>query len=252
MPQTAERIELKPETLRAFTHYIDTAETELVEERRGTKPFLWSEASDRIRKVSDGTLVADRWSGQRPIQVPNGLIHDWVGAVLIPATTAARTLELLQDYDHHSTVYQPEVIGSRLIGRNGDDFQIYLRLRKKKIITVILDTDHEVHYYSLDDTHRGCCSKTTRVAEVENAGRPNEVVHPADTGYGYLWRLNSEWRFAEQEKGVIVECRAISLTRDIPRGLAWAIEPMIDKLPRESLKATLDATRRALCSVARA
>lgn len=47
---------------------------------------------------------------------------------------------------------------------------------------------------------------------------------------------------------VIVECRATSLTCDIPKALAWATEPMVDKLPRESLKATLNATRRALCS----
>lgn len=202
MPQTAERVELKPETLRTFTDYMDAAETELAEARLGNKPFLWSEASpDRMRKVSEGALVADRWFGKRPLQVPNGLIHDWIGAVLIPATTATRALELVQDYDHHSTVYRPEVIGSRLVSRNGDDFQIYLRLRKKKIVMVILDTDHEVHYYSLDDAYRGCYSRTTRIAEVENAGKPNEVVHPADTGYGYLWRLNSEWRFAQRGNG---------------------------------------------------
>jgi hypothetical protein len=44
------------------------------------------------------------------------------------------------------------------------------------------------------------------------------------------------------------ECRAISLTRDVPQGLGWIIEPIIDKLPRESLVATLEATRKALSS----
>jgi len=43
-----------------------------------------------------------------------------------------------------------------------------------------------------------------------------------------------------------VECRAISLSRNVPLGLGWLIEPIIQKLPRESLINTLDATRRAL------
>jgi hypothetical protein len=63
-------------------------------------------------------------------------------------------------------------------------------------------------------------------------------------GYGYLWRLSSYWRFEELDGGVSVECRAISLTRDVPAGLGWIIEPMVKKLPTESLLATLEATRR--------
>ena len=43
-----------------------------------------------------------------------------------------------------------------------------------------------------------------------------------------------------------MECRAISLTRDIPMGLGWIIEPIVRTLPQESLIHTLDATRKAL------
>ena len=61
-----------------------------------------------------------------------------------------------------------------------------------------------------------------------------------------MWRLNSYWRFATDGDGLIVECRAISLTRDIPFGLGFIIEPIVKNLPRESLVNTLTATRRAL------
>ena len=44
------------------------------------------------------------------------------------------------------------------------------------------------------------------------------------------------------------ECRAISLTRDVPLGLGWVIEPIIQKLPKESLIHTLECTRQALRS----
>jgi len=45
---------------------------------------------------------------------------------------------------------------------------------------------------------------------------------------------------------VYAECRAISLTRDVPFGLGWIIEPIIQNLPRESLINTLEGTRQAL------
>src|ERR1017187_9746408 len=61
------------------------------------------------------------------------------------------TIALIQDYDNHKNVYQPDVMDSKLVSRNGDDFHISLRLLKKKIITVALDTDHDVHYSSVDD-----------------------------------------------------------------------------------------------------
>ena len=81
---------------------------------------------------------------------------------------------------------------------------------------------------------------------MENAGSRNERVLQPDTGHGFLWRLNSYWRFEERSAGVVVECRAISLTRDVPLGLGWAIEPIIQKLPKQSLINTLEATRQAL------
>jgi hypothetical protein len=180
------------------------------------------------------------------VKVPDGLIHDWIGAVLIPGSTIEDTLALIQDYDNHKKIYKPEVMASRLISHHGDDFQIYLRLLKKKIITVVLDTDHEVHYVSLDRSRWMCRTYTTRIAEVEDAGSPKEKVLPPDTGHGFLWRLYSYWRFEERDSGVYIECRAISLTRDVPFGLGWAIEPIIQKLPQESLTKTLEATRTAL------
>jgi hypothetical protein len=63
-----------------------------------------------------------------------------------------------------------------------------------------------------------------------------------------MWRLNSYWRFLERDGGVVIECRAISLSRDVPKGLGWIIDPIVRKLPRESLMATLESTRRGLAA----
>ena len=250
MPQTANTVHLQPQTLETFAAYIRDAEAAMEPTLQGSGPFLWSDGTpERAQRVRAGQVVAQFWSGRAPVKVPHGLIHDWIGAAFIPAVNLEKTLALIQDYDHHQNIYQPEVMASRLISHHGDDFQIYLRLLKKKIITVVLDTDHDVHYRSLDPTRAVCRSYTTQIAEVENAGTPKEKVQPPDTGHGFLWRLYSYWRFQEkegQEGGVDVECRAMSLTRDVPLGLGWMIEPIIQKLPKESLIHTLEATRRAL------
>ena len=247
MAQAAKPVQLLPQTLAAFDTYIRGAELEAEENLRSGAPFLWSDvATDRARRVRAGQVVAQFWAGHGPVKVTNGLIHDWVGAALIPGTTVPNTLALIQDYDNHKNLYAPEVMASKLISRHDNDFQIYLRLLKKKIITVVLDTEHEVHYRSLDRARWVCRSYSTRIAEVENAGNPNETVLPPDTGYGFLWRLYSYWRFDEREGGAYIECRAISLTRDVPFGLGWAIEPIIQRLPQESLIKTLECTRKAL------
>lgn len=179
------------------------------------------------------------------MEVPDGLIHDWVGAVFIPGTTLEKTLALVQDYDSHKNIYA-EVIDSKLLHRDGNEFKVYLRLRKKKVLTVVMNTEHDVRYYPVDPTRWRSRSYSTRIAEVANPGEPNEHELPPGTGQGFLWRLYSYWRFQERDGGVYVECEAISLTRDVPTGLGWLVVPIIRNLPRESLVNTLGATRAAL------
>jgi hypothetical protein len=239
--------QLKPRTLQAFDAYIREAETAMEKTLHGSGSFLWSDINaDRAEQIRNGQIVAQFWSGRGTVKVPNGLIHDWIAAAFIPDSTVQDILALIQNYDNHKNIYKPDVIASKLIGRHDNHFQIYLRLLKKKILTVVLDTYHDVNYRALDRTHWDCRSFTTRIAEVENAGSREERVLPPDTGHGFLWRLYSYWRFQPRAGGVVIECRAISLTRDVPLGLGWAIEPIIQKLPKESLINTLEATRQAL------
>ncbi|HXJ90925.1 MAG TPA: hypothetical protein VMS18_29220 [Candidatus Binatia bacterium] len=247
MTQTAKPLQLDSQTLEAFDAYIFEAERKMEQALQGTATFLWSQQQpERAQKVSRGQIVAQFWSGRGPVKVATGLIHDWIAAAFIPGSTIPEIFAVVQDYDNHKNIYKPEVINSKLIRREGNDFQIYLRLLKKKIITVVLDTDHEVRYRPVDRSRWTCRSFTTRIAEVENAGSQSEQILQPDTGYGFLWRLYSYWQFEERDKGAVVECRAISLTRDVPFGLGWAIEPIIQKLPKESLINTLEATRQAL------
>lgn len=245
MSDVAERVQLQDETLAAYDEYIAGAETDLARAARPAETFLWCDrCPERAGLVRSGKTQVETWADKDPIHVPAGLLHDWIGAVRIPGANLQNTLALIQGYDRHREIYAPEVIDSKLIARMGEIFEIYLRIRKKKIITVVLDTDHHVEYGSLDAARWHCRSNTTRVAEVHDAGKSTETVGEPDTGFGFLWRLWSEWRFEEKEGGVWVECRAISLTRDVPKALSWMVEPIVRKLPKESLTSTLEHTRR--------
>ena len=233
------------ETLAAYAAYVRATEAALSLTLQPEGPFLWCDTcADVAEHVRKGRTIARMATDGRPVHITHGLVHDWIGLICIPKATIENTLAVVQDYDRHKEIYRPEVMDSKLVRRCGNEFDIYLRLLKKKIITVVLDTDHHVEYEALSGTRWWCRSRTTRIAEIEDAGKPTEWARPPDMGYGFLWRLSSYWRFEQREDGVWVECRAISLTRDVPKSLAWIIEPIVKKLPRESLAATLEATRR--------
>jgi hypothetical protein len=247
MAPAVKLVERQPEAVLAFNAYIRDAEGAMEETLHGASSLLWSDGTpDRVRLREKGEIAAQMWAGTNPVQVPQGLIHDWVGAVSVPGATIESTLALVQDYDNHKNIYKGDVVDSRLLSHVGDDFKIYLRLLKKKIVTVVLDTDHDVHYSRLDPSFCYCCSRTTRIAEVQDAGKPNETSLPADTGHGFLWRLCSYWKFQERNGGTVIECRAISLTRAIPTAVKWIVQPMVGSLPKDSLVHTLAATRQAL------
>lgn len=247
---------LKPATLEGFERYVQAAEGRIAKEENDPPDFLYIDglqapehdealASLKRGEVFIAPLRTPDASGQA-IEAPGGLIHDWVGIIFIPRASLRQTIELLQDYDHHQAYFKPEVIGSRLISRQGNDFKIFLRFREKKVITVVLETEHEVRYTPVDSTHWHSRSFTTRITQVEDAGTPHEHELPVGDDGGYLWRMNTYWEFEERDGGVYVQCESISLTRDIPRGLGWMLESFVSSVPRESLQDTLDNLRTAV------
>ena len=243
-------------TIESFDQYVANAEARITQARgaqAGGKAasFLQIDAltaaprTQVMARLRQGEAVIEK-QGETPSEIPGGLIHDWVGTVLIPKVTVAQVLALIQDYDHSTRYYSPDVVQSRLVSRQGEDFQVFMRLRKKKVVTVVLDTEYNVHYGQLDAAHQFSVSRSTRVSEIADPGTPNERALAAGHDDGFMWRLNSYWAFEQIADGVLVECEAISLTRDIPSRLGWMIGPFVNSIPRESLQFTLEATRKAL------
>ena len=247
-------VDLKPATEAAFDRYV-----QLSEQRMQTDMsyglFLWidglpaqerQQVHERLKRGEVVTQRLETLDHGASMAVPDGLIHHWIGLVFIPGADLQRTLALLQNYDEHSRIYAPRVLRSKLIKHDGDDFKASLRLRDQNIVTVVLDTEYDVHCVRLDPKRACSQSYSTRVAEVEKVGEKDERDKPVGHDNGYLWRLNSYWRFSESDGGVYVQLEAISLTRDIPEGLGWLVRPFITSIPKESLVFTLERTRDAL------
>jgi hypothetical protein len=246
---------LRTETVAAFDRYVRlTEERNETEVRRGSGLF-WVDAfpegqrTEAYAALKRGDVQIHRLGAlenRKPILCPGGLIHHWVGLTFIPGAKLDDVLRVLQDYDHQSTYYAPDVERSKIESHDGDHFRVFLRFRRHKVVTVVLNTEHEVHYFH-DATGRAHSrSSAVRIAEVENPGKNDEhEKQPGDDG-GYLWRMETWWRVEERDGGVYVQSEVASLTRDIPTGLGWLVGPFVNSIPRETLAFTLEATRKAV------
>jgi hypothetical protein len=58
--------------------------------------------------------------------------------------------------------------------------------------------------------------------------------------------METWWRIEEKCGGVYVQSEVVSLTREIPAGLAWLIGPFVTSIPKNTLSFTLEATRKAV------
>lgn len=230
----------------AFDRYADQRESQIRGELRDPNRFFWV---DRLQDAAKQKAYSDARAGKVVIDsgkrtdVPKGLIHHWTGLVFIPGVKLNETLKFVQDYNNHAGHYSPEVLASKLVSQNGNNYKIYMRFLKKKVITVVLDTDHDVSYDYINAQYAASTGRTTRIAEVEHAGTSSEKVLPPGEGMGFLYKLDTYWRFAERDNGTYVQCETISLSRDIPYGLGILIGRFINSVPQESLSFTLARTR---------
>ena len=255
LPAPASAADLQPQTAKAYDRYIELTGAQVTAELAQSGPYLWVERLPPTQRATaeeqlrNGQLAIERLEtldSGKPIPTPGGMIHHWVGTVFVPGATLAQTLSFMQDYDHKVEYFKPDIVRSKILRHEGDDYFVLLRFYKKKIITTVIDTDQEVHYHVVDSAHAYSRSRTTRVQEVDNAGKSDEKLEAEGHDRGFMWRMNTYWRFEEKDGGTYVECQAISLTRDIPTGLGWMVGSFVTSVPRESLTFTLTTARAAL------
>jgi hypothetical protein len=170
------------------------------------------------------------------------MIHHWRGSVLIRGVKLEDVLGRLANPTASDT-RQEDVLESMVLERGRDSVKLYLKLQRSKLVTVVYNTEHQVRYFRYGTTRAASKSIATKIAELENPFTKDESEKPQGQDRGFLWRLNSYWRYEQVDGGVIVECESISLSRTIPAFLVRLIRPLIDHVAGESMQRTLGSMR---------
>ena len=239
-------VTLRPRTVEAFDRYAKKVEQQLERRWSGTQPFLSiSQSPDELDQVMQGAVDVRPGAPDNPVGTPYGLVHDWVGTVFIPDATLQQVLGILQDFKRHAQIY-PDIIESHLISVQGNEFTGEWRLRRKGPLgALVLAVRQHEFYRELGPGKWICRAYANDISEVENAGEPGEKILPPGQGLGFLWRLHGYWSLEAVKGGVLAECRTLSLSRDVPLGVAWMVKPFLQSVPHDSLAATLRQTRAA-------
>jgi len=256
VPQAAApAAELKDATRQAFGHYVQLTDARNAKELQGGEALLWIDTLQNEQRTQAYAALQHGEVKMQKLQTrdngtaiacPGGLIHHWVGVIFVPGAKVNDVLAILEDYDHHSTYFAPDVERSKVLAHDDDHFRAFLRFRRHKVITVVLNTEHDVHYFRDSPTRAHSRSSAVRIAQVENASRNDEHEKPLGHDGGFLWGMETWWRMEERDDGVYVQSEVASLTRDIPTGLGWMIGPFVNSIPKETLTLTLEATRKAV------
>ena len=184
--------------------------------------------------------------GESQPSVEDGKIHHWTGAIFVPGLTIDRLMKQLADLAGQEQRHYEDVLASRLLSRDGDRYRIFMKIRRSKIITVTYNTEHDVLYRRIGPSRTAARSVATRIAQVDNAGTPQERELKPGSDSGYLWRLNAYWRYEATDGGVLIECESVSLSRAIPFMLRPFATGTVEGVARESLERTLTGLRRYL------
>ena len=251
VPCSAARLTLPAQ--QAFENYAVALEKRLAQQHARPDTYLAvsnlgaSERADVERQLRSGDPLVEPVNGGTR-EVAGGLLHHWRGTAFVPGGKAKDMLALLRDYNHLAGYYAPEVESSHALSDHAGVATVAMRMRKQRVVTVVLDTEYEIHT-ELTGVSGHSFSRSTHIWQIAKAGTTDERRLPEGNDDGFLWRLNSYWSFLEVPDGLFIECEAVSLTRDVPSGLAWLLKPIIEDMPRESLTFTLNATRNVLRSI---
>jgi hypothetical protein len=239
---------LQRATADAWQEYVRAANARMPARLVGNKPFLWmDEAGNRALPVQRGEIVVAPLVRRGTQTVPNGLIHDWIGAVFIPNATIDSLLNVVHDYNRYKDIYRPVVTDSRPLDSGTADQEFSMVCQRHVLfVNAALRGRYRAHDVIVNP-HRGYgIVDATSLQQIENYGQAGERVLPPDTDAGFIWRIYSVSRYEERDGGVYLEIEAIALSRHVPSFLRWLVNPVVNQLSVNSLSTTLQQTREAV------
>ena len=241
---------LNDETRQAWSRYTRLTEQRI--EREGNNPTPLS-VSDFEYLKQGGLRIRQMTTtdSDKPIEVQDGTIHHWYGATFVSAINIEVLLSWLQEYDRYAERFKKEIEQSQVRSRTGDTFNIRLGLTKTKFSkTVHYDTEHTVVYKRNGIGRASSRSESTKIIQLVKYGTPEMKRLPEGNDEGFLWRLNSYWRYTERDGGVIVECESVGLSRSLGSFLSFLdflsfgkIRAIAAEVARDSMEETLTALK---------
>jgi hypothetical protein len=244
----AKAAELQRATSDAWQEYVRGANARMQARLEGIKPFLWvDEAQDRALRVQRGEVVVAPLVRRGTQTVPNGLIHDWIGAAFIPNASVDSLLNVVHDYDRYKEIFRPVVTDSRSLNSGTSDQEFSMVWQRHVLfVNAAMRGRYRAHDVIVNP-HRGySIVDATSLQQIENYGQASERLLPPDSGGGFLWKVYSISRYEERDGGVYLEIEAIALSRDVPSSLRWLVNPVVNHLSVNSLSTTLQQTREAV------
>ncbi len=232
----------QPAANAGFDAYLEKVEARLAHQHQSPTGFLagLDSARDRLR---GGELVSENLNAGSNTNLPGAMLHHWRGTAFVPNAQVADFERLMKNFNTYPQHFSPDVLQAKVLSERNDNgvdhIDASMRVRQKHVLTVVMDMNYDVVFARLDAQHGYSSSRSTRVAEIGSAGTSKERALSDDEEHGFLWRLNTYWSYEEGDGGLYMQIESVSLTRSIPTGLAWAIKPFVESVPRESLEFTL-------------
>jgi hypothetical protein len=246
--------DLHPNTLKAWRVSVEAAEQRIANELSSKSGFLAFDFQEPPRANAERKAVLSgevqvkqlaEESGGKAIHVPDGAIHHWRGSIFVPGVTLDFVLARIANPTADDTK-QEDVLESRVIERTPGQLKLYLKLQRSKIVTAVYNTEHLVQYKLNGDDRASSSSIATKIVEIERLSKNREREKPEGHDRGFLWKMNSYWRYQQVEGGVIVECESMTLSRSIPWLLEPIARPIINSIAHESMERTLQSLRTRL------
>ena len=119
-------------------------------------------------------------------------------------------------------------------------------VQKAYSVTAAVEADDEIQTIRVNADRAYSLSASLCVHEIAAYGKSNEHVLPEDQGPGYVWRTFTVTRLEQRDGGTYAEIEMIALSRGIPWGFRWLMQPLAEHLPRNIVAAMLEDTREAV------
>ncbi|MCC6161725.1 MAG: GtrA family protein [Acidobacteria bacterium] len=232
------------EAIASWDRYVSVLERARERDDAAGVP-AWATDDDRggvrVRRALAGGAIDVTRRRIESVAVDDATIEHWQGSVLLRGATLEQVSKRLR---HPERFPRPrDVMALRVSHWNEDGHELFLRIRRSWLVSATYDTWHAVRHRTRSTTRVDSTSVATRIDEVRDAGTATERrASPADER-GFLWRMQSSWRFAAVPEGVIVTCESITLSRPVPTGLGPIARPIVTRIARESMTTAIASWR---------